>query len=343
MSNATDSLAVIALAGDAEVALYRLHGSSAKLELLHRLRLPGAEGSCSGVPLAATNGLDRIYVAWRGEPYQLFTLALDRQSGQLVCLAAAPLPASMCHASVSACGQHVLTSSNQGSVVAVSPLDKEGIAGEPALVQEAFKSHCLVEAPSGQLHSASLRGDFVQSYTFDATRMTLSPSQRLDRPTGSGPRHIVFDAAGHHAYLLSEFAGTLTSMSVDPDSGGLTPLHEVAMLGKDEVPWAAELRLGAGDEILYASERASSQLFAYRLGDGGDFTRVAAVPAPTCPRAFMIDPSGKVLIALGETSGEAWTYRIRPDGAPELAARLHVGGGPSWGLTATDDPSIGRT
>jgi 6-phosphogluconolactonase len=46
----------------------------------------------------------------------------------------------------------------------------------------------------------------------------------------------------------------------------------------------------------------------------------------------VLSSTGHHLIALGEKSGEVWTYRIDPDGLPELATRVDIGAVPSWVL-----------
>jgi len=184
------------------------------------------------------------------------------------------------------------------------------------------------------IYATSLRGDFIQIYAFDDAGSGLRPVARQEVAAGSGPRHIVFSGDGKSAYLLSEFAGTLTRFDVEPETGALTPKQVTGLLPDGEKAWAAELRLSRGEEALYASERNSSQIFAFRIGGGGEMQMIGAIPAPDCPRAFGFDASGRYLVALGEKSGEAWAYRIEQGGALCEVARLHVGAAPSWILAA---------
>ncbi|MDN3722280.1 beta-propeller fold lactonase family protein [Roseibium salinum] len=184
--------------------------------------------------MAASEDGRWIYVAWRGEPYRLFSFAVDGNARRLNCLGQASLPASMCYAMVSSCGRRLLTSSYTGSTIAISPIGDDGTAGEPIMTRDAMHAHCLVEAPNGLVYATSLRGDCVQTYRFDAGRNDLSPLARLDVPAGSGPRHIVFTADGSRAYLLSEFAGTLTRLDVDPHTGALAIRERVALLPEGE-------------------------------------------------------------------------------------------------------------
>ncbi|EPX83607.1 hypothetical protein, not 6-phosphogluconolactonase [Salipiger mucosus DSM 16094] len=314
------------------MALCALAPVTGAFDVIDKQFLPGGTGSCRGVPMAASADKGRIYVAWRGEAFRLFSFALDRDARRLTCLGGASLPASMCYTTVSSCGQVVLSTSNTGSVIAVSVIDEEGRAGDPLLTQEAFKAHCLVMAANGLAYVTSLRGDFVQSYAFDAARRDLKPLTRLELPEASGPRHIVFTADGTRAYLLSEFAGTLTSLNVDAETGSLSVLDRVEMLPGVKRAWAAELRLGPDQTVLYASERSTSQIFAYRTGTHGGMELIGAVPAPECPTAFDLCVTGRHLVALGEKSGEAWVYRIDGDGLPDRVTRTEIGAVPSWTL-----------
>jgi len=327
-----DELMVVALAGEAALALCALDPATGGISIVNRQPLPGAKGRCRGVPMAVNADASRIYVAWRGDAFRLFSFAIDRDARRLTCLGDASLPASMCYITVSPCGRWVLTSSNTGSTIAVSPIGADGRAGDPVLMKEAHKAHCVVEAPNARVYATSLRGDFIQCYTFDAECGDLSALSRLDLPAGSGPRHLVFGADGTRAYLLSEFAGTLTSLDVDVESGALSARQSVDLLPVGNEAWAAELRLGRNETILFASERSTSQIFAYRLGAQGKLHLIGAVPAPDCPTAFVLSSTGHHLIALGEKSGEVWTYRIDPDGLPELATRVDIGAVPSWVL-----------
>lgn len=334
-AGATNSrLVVIALAGEAALAICELDAATGALVLLGKELLPGAEGRCRGVPMAASADGRRIYVAWRGNAFRLFSFDFDHDARRLTCLGDASLPTSMCHAAMSSCGQRVLTSSNTGSTIAISPLDQDGRAGDPIMTQKAHKAHCLIEAPNGLAYATSLRGDFVQSYAFDEARDDLTPLNRVDLPAGSGPRHIVFTKVGTRAYLLSEFAGTLTCLDVDAGSGALSVRGHVSLLPEGEKARAAELRLSPQQDVLYASERNTSQIFAYRIGTQGEMQLLGAVSAPDCPTAFDLSASGGHLIALGEKSGEAWTYRIEPDGTLALVSRLDVGAIPSSVLAA---------
>ncbi|SFH49232.1 6-phosphogluconolactonase [Palleronia marisminoris] len=330
MTNDQDIL-VIVLAGESALVLCDLDGKTGGMTLREKVSLPGVEGACLGMPLATNPAGDRVYVAWRGKEKRLFTFALDTAARHLAPLSDAPLPASMCHASPVAGGRHLATASMTDSTIALSPLAPDGTASAPVWSDAAPFAHCLIEAPNGLLYAPSLKGHFVQIYALADDASSLRPVARQDAPDGSGPRHILFTADGATAYLLSEFAGTLTAFDVAPKAGTLTPRQTVSFLSDGEKAKASELCLSPDERVLYASERNTSQIFAYRLEDAR-MHLMGAFPAPDCPRAIGLDSTGRHLIALGEKSGDAWSYRIDGDGMLVPAARLSVGAGPSWVL-----------
>ncbi|MDF0603846.1 beta-propeller fold lactonase family protein [Psychromarinibacter sp. C21-152] len=329
-----DQILAICLPGEAAVALCDFNSATGTLAMTQKQRLPGVEDDCRGVPMAANADGTRLYVAWRGADTRLFSFALDGRARRLDLLGEASLPASMCYATLAARGRRLLTSSFTGSTIAMSPVDSDGRVGEPLMVREAMHVHCLIEAPNGLVYATSLRGDFIQSYAFDESCADLTPVARCDMPSGSGPRHLVFTADGRTAFLLSEYAGSLTRLDVDPRTGALAPVQTVDLLPEGEKAWAAELRLSPDERLLYASERNTSRLFGFRLDAERRMLPAGAEAAPRCPRAFGFDRTGAYLVALGEESGEARLYRVAPDGRIAPGVELPVGTAPSWVVAA---------
>lgn len=282
------------------------------------------------MPLVANNAGDCIYAAWRGAEKRLFGFTFDQASGRLEPLSNTPLPASICYVALTAKDRRIVTASMGDSTVAVSPVDDNGQPGDPLSIQDAPFAHCLVEAPNGLFYAPSLKGGFVQVYELTDDQNALRPVARWDAPEDSGPRDIRFTRDGRTAYLLSEFVGTITRLDV-LDDGGLHARETMPLLPEGQKAWAAESHLGADEQVLYASERNTSQIFSIALNDG-QMNVIQVVAAPDCPRAFALDGAGRVLIALGESSGEVRSYHVGHDGTLTAAGSLRVGDGPSWVL-----------
>jgi 6-phosphogluconolactonase len=97
-------------------------------------------------------------------------------------------------------------------------------------------------------------------------------------------------------------------------------------------PWAADIHLTPDGKFLYASERTSSTLAAFRVdANSGALVPIASYPTETQPRGFAIDPSGRTLLAVGQLSNSLTAHAIDPDsGALRALARYPVGKNPNW-------------
>jgi 6-phosphogluconolactonase len=78
-------------------------------------------------------------------------------------------------------------------------------------------------------------------------------------------------------------------------------------------PWAADLHLTPDGRYLYASERTSSTLSAFKVDAAtGQLQPLGQTPTEKGPRGFAIDPSGRYLIAAGQESHSISLYAIDP-------------------------------
>ena len=102
--------------------------------------------------------------------------------------------------------------------------------------------------------------------------------------------------------------------------------------GFEGKPWAADIHLTPDGKFLYASERTSSTLAAFKVdGKTGTLTAIDSFPTEKQPRAFNIDPSGKVLLAVGELSNSMTSYAIdKKSGKLTKLKEYPMGKKPNW-------------
>jgi 6-phosphogluconolactonase len=75
--------------------------------------------------------------------------------------------------------------------------------------------------------------------------------------------------------------------------------------------WASDLHLTPDGRFLYAAERTSSTLGAFRVDPAsGKLTYVSSTPTEKQPRGFAIDPSGRYVVVSGEKSDTISSYAI---------------------------------
>jgi 6-phosphogluconolactonase len=179
----------------------------------------------------------------------------------------------------------------------------------------------------------------------------------LQLKQGTGPRHLIVPADNRFVYLLNELTGTVTTLSLDANTGVLKELDSVSVLpadtklvpgmprgavgppGVNQAPrntdndiWAADLHLTPNGRFLYASERTTSTLGAFQVdGTSGKLSYLGSTPTEKQPRGFAIDPTGRFVVVTGEKSDTLSSYAIDLDsGALKLVGRYPTGKGANW-------------
>ena len=116
----------VANADSHDIAVLALDGSDAggALREIDRFATGGTV-----MPLAVRPDKRVLYASIRSDPFRVLSLAIDPASGRLDEIGSAPLPASMCWISTDRRGRYLLSASYGSSLVSVSPIDDEGVAG----------------------------------------------------------------------------------------------------------------------------------------------------------------------------------------------------------------------
>ncbi|AXK67893.1 beta-propeller fold lactonase family protein [Burkholderia sp. IDO3] len=298
------------------------------------------------MPMALSPDHHRLYAALRSTPYRVVSFAINPLDGRLIELGRAPLAESMAYVSTDASGRYLFSASYGGNLLAVNRIGANGVAGD---VQQTIRTgpmaHAIRQSPDGRYAFASVLGaDAWLRLPFDAAHGTLTdtvePAYRL--PEKSGPRHFVFSSNGWFAYLIDELDGKLHVIALSHGDADARPVQTVSILPPDfhgDKPWGADLHLTPDGAFLYASERTSSTLAAYRVdAASGRLTRIGTFVTEQQPRGFAIDPSGRYLLAAGQLSPMLAVYRIdRSTGQLDAIGKYPVGKGANWVEIVTYD------
>jgi 6-phosphogluconolactonase len=313
------------------------------------LALDRASGALREVDRHATGGIvmplalgpDRrvLYASIRSDPSRVLSLGIDPASGRLAEIGSAPLPASMCWISTDRRGRFLLSASYGSSLVAVSPIDGDGVAqAAQQVVSTDANAHAIQVDPANRFAFAScLGGGVVRQMRFDAATGRLSdntPPAWHARP-GAGPRHFVFHPRRPLVYLLNELDAAVDTLAFDATAGTLRAVAVAPALPRGfagGAPWAADLHLTPDGRFLYASERRSSTLAAFAVdAASGALAQIATVATEREPRGFAISPDGRFLLAVGQASHRLSRYSI--DGASGALSKLGdqaIGRNPNW-------------
>ena len=240
-------------------------------------------------------------------------------------------------------GRYLLTAnysvaSNPGGSFAVFPLEGERVlpsiltvhhdgSGPVTGRQDNSHVHSTVFSPDGRyLFAQDLGADKLYSYRYtpDGTRGLFGPTESrytLVKP-GSGPRHMVFDEAGKHAYVTTEMNASV--LVYDYDDGKLTLKQTLPMTAPDfkgKIGGSA-IHLSPDGRFLYTTNRGdANEILSYAVNpaDGQLKLLNRRSTLGKSPREFAIDPTGRWLIVGNQDSDSVYFFRRNPE-TGELAS-----------------------
>jgi 6-phosphogluconolactonase len=332
-----ETFAYVGNADSNDISVFKMTASG-EMTPVQTAAFKGIEKPGSSTPLAITPDHRVLIAGVRSQPYLAVSFAIDPKTGELSQLGNAPLADSMANIAVDHSGKFLFSASYGGNKVALNPLGANGVAGEPKqVIPTGLNAHAFLPSPDNRFAFATnLGSDQVLSFAFDAAAGTLTPSDPPVHkvPEKSGPRHFVFHPGGKFVYLLHELNGDLAAFTYEARSGAWDEIQRTTVLpeGFSGKPWAADIHITPDGRFLYASERTTSTLTAYRVdGSSGKLTTIGSVPTERQPRGFNIDPSGRYLAAVGELSDSMTVYAIDPSsGALARLKSYPTGKKPNW-------------
>jgi 6-phosphogluconolactonase len=236
-----------------------------------------------------------------------------------------------CYVTADNAGRFVLVANYSGGNVAALPVKKGGGLDKAVDVkqdsgsgpnrerQEGPHAHCvLLDSSNRNAYSCDLGADKVMIYDFDSRRGRLTPSAQpfVSLKPGAGPRHLTFDGAGRHVYVLNELDSSVTAFARERKTGALRELKTYSMLPEDfkGENTGADIHLTPDGRFLYCSNRGHDSIALFRVdARAGALTAVGHTPTTgKTPRNFAVDPTGRFLLVANQRSDNVVTFRIDP-------------------------------
>lgn len=301
--------------------------------------VPGIGGTVESLPLALSPDGRLLFAASREAPFTVTTYAIDARRGSLSIVGTGHLPASMAYIATDRRGRYLLAAAYDGALVSSNGIEASGVVGAALdVVATAPGAHAIrADLANAHVLYTSLGGDILYQRRLDPKTGKLCEMEPgvVKLPTGAGPRHFVFSGDGRLVFVLGELDGAIYSFPYDRNAGlarSFTYRTSAIPEGFAGRPWAADLHLTPDGRFLFASERTSSSLAAFRVGGSdGRLARVGCYPTATQPRAFAIEPSGRYLLAVGEQSHTLSVHTIDArTGAATLIGEHALGRKPNW-------------
>ena len=337
-----ETFAYVGNADSNDISVFKL-ADSGEMTPVQTAALPSVDKPGSSTPLAITPDHRVLIAGIRSQPFLAVSFAIDPGTGRLSPLGNGPLADSMANIAIDRSGKFLFSASYVGNKVALNPLLANGVAGEPRqVIPTGLNAHAFLPSPDNRfVFATNLGSDQVLSFAFDTMTGTLTPSDppATKVPEKSGPRHFVFHPNGKFVYLVHELNGDVAAFTYEARSGAWDEIQRTTALpegfnakASEKKPWAADIHITPDGRFLYASERTTSTLTAYRVdAASGRLTTIGSVPTEKQPRGFSIDPTGRYLAAVGEMSDGMTVYAI--DQASGALARLNsysTGRKPNW-------------
>jgi 6-phosphogluconolactonase len=306
------------------------------------------------MPMSVSPDKRFLFAAIRSKPFTVVTYAIDRGTGALTRVATGPLADSLPYILADQTGRYLLGASYGGNLVSVNPIGKDGKVSDPIQVMPtARNAHAIItDRTNRYVFVPHLGTDQIFQFRFDAKTGTLTantpPLVQLKAMTG--PRHMVMSPDNRFAFLLNELVATVTTLALDAATGLLTEAGSASALPPDTrlVPgaprggpgqrdvsndiWASDLHVTPDGKFLYAAERTSSSIGAFRVdGATGALTYLSSTPTEKQPRGFRIDPRGRYMVVTGEKSDTLSVYEIdQASGALKPLQKYPTGKGSNW-------------
>ena len=162
------------------------------------------------------------------------------------------------------------------------------------------------------IYVADLGMDKVVIYEMDLEIGQLHYRGNIDTAPGAGPRHFDFHPNGKNAYLINEIGCTVTALTYDASSGGLSEINTLSTVpGEVEKGFStADIHVHPNGKFVYGSNRGHNTIACYAIAEDGSITFVERTDVEAVPRNFAIDPSGMFLLSAGQDSGKTTSFRI---------------------------------
>ncbi len=175
------------------------------------------------MPMAVSPDKRFLIAAVRSKPYEAYTYAIDSKSGELKLVGKGPLAESYPYISIDQHRPLSARASYGANQVGVNPVGKDGKVGAPIqVIPTARNAHSIrTDNTNRFVFVPHLGTDQIFQFVFDKNsgKLTANTPAVVQMKQGTGPRHIIVSKDNKFVYLLSEMAGTVTTLSLDAKTG----------------------------------------------------------------------------------------------------------------------------
>jgi len=212
---------------------------------------------------------------------------------------------------------YVLVGNYSGGNLSVFPIDKNGFLSDAVQSilyegkssnsqrQEKAHVHCVVLHPKqSKVFVADLGTDSIEIIPFNENApLLLNEQQALSYKvaSGSGPRHLVFNASGTKLYATFELTNEIGVFEFIENI--LKQIQTIPLTTPTKNGSTAELRLSADGKFLYASVRGNDNvIIVMNTNEGKNLEIIQTIKTAKTPRNFILTNDQKNILVASQFS-----------------------------------------
>ena len=235
--------------------------------------------------------------------------------------------AAPCYAAVDPTGGYLAVANYSSGNIVVYKIGAEGGLEQPPVIrqntgtgpnkdrQEGPHAH-WVQFHGEHIYSIDLGTDQMLGYSFDAATGAVGQAfEAFKAPAGAGPRHMVFNPDGVHAFLVTEMGNTVIALRKIND--GFEAVQTLSSLpeGFTGHSQAAHIVLNAAADRLYVSNRGHNSIAVFDVGkDGALSLRQIAPTLGDWPRFFLLLEAQKRVVVAHQNGNDLIVFEVKADG-----------------------------
>lgn len=271
-------------------------------------------------------------VSESGENSTVSAFAFDQTEGTLRLLNKKPVGADPCYIAYDDVTKTVATANYSGGSVSILAIAADGSLtdqtsfrytghGKDPKRQSRPHLHCIAFSPDKKtMFATDLGTDKIHKINISDSPKETAPNEKgltsrfrqsssIELEPGSGPRHLIFNKKGTHAYLINEISGMVTVFSVDADNHLIKKQSVLADTHYAE--GSADIHLSPDERFLYASTRLKGdQIAIFAVNENGTLKHIGYQATGKHPRNFAITPDGKRMLVACKDSGVIQLFHI---------------------------------
>jgi 6-phosphogluconolactonase len=196
-----------------------------------------------------------------------------------------------------------------GRILPISQLIQyTGSSINPSRQKESHAHMTVLSPDQNYLFVNDLGTDKIYQHKIFADGTVEEKYTSTSVPAGQGPRHLIFNKSGSHAYLITELKGQVDVFQVSNNSLNLVQTLD-ADTAKSPDKGSADIHLSPNEKWLISSNRISSnELTIFAVQADGLLKKVKHQTVARKPRNFNFDPTGKFVYVASQDDHKVEVY-----------------------------------